>query len=194
MVCRDAGFWSNLAPDLRLTRWMVSPTPTTTTPATAAVSARRGQLLVLFGMLALMLGFLGLVPSSAGFVGRAKGFIASQFGLPFYAVADEAKNIPVTHIAAVTPRGWRRTKNGWEHTSSWRPQRSLSDFVHVEQQREQFWIHHFFNGVRNVPPLAYACLQIAAISAICWISQVSKTVVTREHDSEEAAKSTVECG
>ena len=144
-------------------------------------------------MVALLLGSLGLLEGSAEFVGRAKGFIASQFCLPFYAVADEAKNIPVTHVAAVTPRGWRRTKDGWEHTSSWRPQRSLSDFVHVEQQREQFWIHHFFNGVRNVPPLAYACLQIAAISAICWISQVSKAGVTTEHISEEEAKSIVEC-
>ena len=172
---------------------MVSPTPTTTTPATAEVSATRGRLLVLFAMVALLLGSLGLLEGSAEFVGRAKGFISSQFGFPFSTVTAEAKNIPVTHVAAVTPRGWRRTKDGWEHTSSWRPQRSLSDFLNVEQQREQLWVHHFFNGVRSVPPLAYACLQIAAISAICWISQVSKAGVTTEHISEEEAKSIVEC-
>ena len=158
-----------------------------------AGSSPLGQLLVLLGMLALLLGSLGLFEGSAGFAWRAKRFISTQFGLPLDPLADEAQNIPVTHIAAVTPRGWRRTKNGWEHTSSWRPQRSLSDFLNVEQQREQFWIHHFFNGVRNVPPLAYACLQIAAISAICWISQVSKTGVTTEYDSGQEVKSTVEC-
>ena len=133
-----------------------------------------GRFLVITGIVALIMGAWGLREGSSDLVWRAKASIASSFGLTFDPVVDQAESIPETHVAAVRPRGWRRTKNGWEHTSTWRPKRSLAAILNEEQEREQHWVQHFLNGVRGVPPVAYACLQIAAISCICWISQFSK--------------------
>ena len=62
--------------------------------------------------------------------------------------------------------------NGWENTSSWRlATRSLAEIVIAQQSREPKWMNQLLGGVRRVPPLAYALLQIAAIAGIVALSR-----------------------
>ena len=72
----------------------------------------------------------------------------------------------------VSPQGWRRTDRGWEHVSTWRKfGRPLAEIVMDQQEREPGWIKSGLASIRKLPPLAFAMLQITAISAIFWLSQ-----------------------
>lgn len=72
---------------------------------------------------------------------------------------------------AIEPNGWRRTVNGWEHTSTWKPKPHLAELIAQQREQEDYWLGHFLQSVRALPPLAFASLQIAAISGIIWVSQ-----------------------
>ena len=72
----------------------------------------------------------------------------------------------------VPPQGWRRTDRGWEHVSTWRKLgRPLAEIVMDQQEREPGWVKSGLASIRELPPLAFAMLQVTAISAIFWLSQ-----------------------
>lgn len=77
--------------------------------------------------------------------------------------------------AAVVPRGWRKTAKGWEHTSTWQIGSPLAEIWLRQRQRENHWLTDFFRWLRMVPPLAYAGLQVIAISAICCAPRLRAT-------------------
>ncbi len=71
----------------------------------------------------------------------------------------------------VPPQGWRRTDRGWEHVSTWRKiGRPLAEIVMDQQKREPGWVNSGLASIRELPPLAFAMLQITAISAIFWLA------------------------
>lgn len=75
----------------------------------------------------------------------------------------------------VAPEGWRRTIDGWEHVSTWLPiARPLGEIVLEQEAREPIWVRAGLAKVRRVPPLAFAMLQIAAISAIVGIARTEQ--------------------
>jgi hypothetical protein len=79
------------------------------------------------------------------------------------------------HPNPVAPEGWRRTSEGWEHVSTWQPiARPLGEIVMEQKAREPIWIRAGLAKVRDVPPLAFALLQIAAISAIVGLSRTER--------------------
>lgn len=66
----------------------------------------------------------------------------------------------------VLPEGWRRTKHGWEHVSTWRIPRPLGQIIANQLDREPVWARNILAGLRSVPPLMFALIQITAIAAI----------------------------
>jgi len=80
--------------------------------------------------------------------------------------------LPTRSPNPVAPRGWRRTDRGWENASSWRlAARPLAEIVKAQESREPMWMNRLLAGLRGVPPLAYAFLQIAAIAGIVAVSR-----------------------
>ncbi|MGB7324853.1 MAG: hypothetical protein WBD31_08265 [Rubripirellula sp.] len=74
----------------------------------------------------------------------------------------------VSHL----PEGWRRTDNGWEHTSTWTPvTRHLSEWIESQQAREPLWAQRLLASLRDTPPLIYAMCQITAITAVVVLTQ-----------------------
>lgn len=72
----------------------------------------------------------------------------------------------------VPPQGWRRTDRGWEDVSTWRKiGRPLAEIVIAQQNREPGWVSSGLARIRELPPLAFAMLQIAAVSAIFWLAR-----------------------
>ena len=70
-------------------------------------------------------------------------------------------------VVAVQPRGWRRTRDGWENSTTWGTSlASLGDIVRQQQEREPGWVKALLAGVRSIPPWAYAMFQILAITCI----------------------------
>ena len=79
---------------------------------------------------------------------------------------------------AVPPEGWRRTKDGWEHVSTWRPTaRPLGEIVLQQEMREPKWMKSALAGVRGIPPLAFGLFQITAIAVIVNVTQRRNEVV-----------------
>ncbi len=75
---------------------------------------------------------------------------------------------------SVAPTGWRRTANGWENVATWtKPSRPLREIVAMQHEREPQWMRSTLAGVRGLPPLAFAMLQITAIAAIVAIGRRS---------------------
>jgi hypothetical protein len=73
---------------------------------------------------------------------------------------------------AVAPNGWRRTSHGWEHASSWPLQpRQLGEIIRQQEDREPAWIQLALANLRDVPPLAFALIQIGAIVAILQVEK-----------------------
>ena len=108
--------------------------------------------------------------------------LAAQEGV---AVMEEDQLPPETelislsnsHGNAVAPQGWRRTDLGWEHVSTWRPvARPLGEIVLAQEAREPAWVKGTLAEVRQMPPLAFAFLQIAAIAGIFAVSRHERRV------------------
>ena len=95
-------------------------------------------------------------------------------------------NIPTMHATAqvvastsapvsVSPQGWRRTANGWEHSSQWRAlSLSLNDLILAQQQREPAWVQGALQRVRSLPPLVFCAMQLAMVALIVWVSETKK--------------------
>ena len=73
----------------------------------------------------------------------------------------------VGSVAAVNPTGWRRTRNGWENTATWRTSlASLGEIVRQQQEREPGWFKKLLASVRGIPPWGVALLQLTAVVTI----------------------------
>ena len=74
-------------------------------------------------------------------------------------------------LISVPPTGWRRTRNGWENTETWRPTlASLGDIVREQQLREPTWIRNLLSQVRSIPPWGFAIFQIAVIAVVLAVA------------------------
>ena len=113
---------------------------------------------------------------------------------PSNGLGDEASLPPETEVIylqarganPVPPQGWRRTDRGWEHVSTWRRiGRPLAEIVMDQQDREPGWVNSGLARIRELPPLAFAMLQITAISAIFWLAGRD-----RRRSSDAASKPT----
>ena len=68
---------------------------------------------------------------------------------------------------AVIPHGWRRTRDGWEDSSTWVSRaQPLGEIIRSQQQREPALMQRILATVCAVPPLLYALAQVLAIAAI----------------------------
>lgn len=79
-------------------------------------------------------------------------------------------------VKSVMPAGWRRTKNGWEHVSTWTnlglpTTSSINELISQQQAREPQWIRVAMARLSRVPPLMIAVMQITAIAAIVFVSE-----------------------
>lgn len=99
-------------------------------------------------------------------------------------------NVPVVRMAqahadpivrtdqgiSVPPQGWRRTANGWEHVSGWRTPAALplGELVTIQQRREPAWMQSAMRTLRELPPLAFAFLQLTCIAAIVLSAEARK--------------------
>ena len=72
----------------------------------------------------------------------------------------------------VAPEGWRRTDQGWEHVSTWRPAaRPLGEIIETQVDQEPAWMRDLLERLRKVPPLMFALIQITAIAAIVNVAR-----------------------
>lgn len=72
----------------------------------------------------------------------------------------------------VAPEGWRRTDQGWEHVSTWRPiPRPLGEIIETQLDQEPAWVRFILDRLRSVPPLMFALIQITAIAAIVNVAR-----------------------
>jgi hypothetical protein len=100
----------------------------------------------------------------------------ADYNLPLVWIEDGPQGIRLAQIhggqlISVPPTGWRRTRNGWENTATWRPTlASLGDIVRQQQQREPIWMRNVLSQVRSVPPWAVAILQIVAVVVVLAVS------------------------
>ena len=79
--------------------------------------------------------------------------------------------LPSRRPNPVAPKGWRRTKHGWEHVSTWRPiPRPLGQIIETQFDREPAWARLMLERLRGVPPLMFALIQVTAIAAIVNVS------------------------
>jgi hypothetical protein len=97
--------------------------------------------------------------------------------------------------SAVVPDGWRRTRHGWEHTSTWTnlfANASINELIEIQRRREPAWVRYGFAKLRAIPPLMVAVLQIAAIAVIVSIAesrrQAEKTLNRRQLNLTISAK------
>ena len=90
----------------------------------------------------------------------------------------------VTEVGSIPPQGWRRTANGWEHTSHWRSRssRPLAELILIQRDREPAWAQKGLHVLRELPPLTYAMFQLTAIAAIVWVAE-SRTRTGHATDS-----------
>ena len=80
-------------------------------------------------------------------------------------------------IRSVPPEGWRRTRNGWEHVSSWMTsQTPLSELVETQQDREPAWMRSVLGTLRSIPPLAFAAIQLGLIAVIVRLTRDTTAV------------------
>ena len=95
--------------------------------------------------------------------------------------ANTKMPIPTVVVAengtkTVMPVGWRRTKNGWEHVSTWpsfggAKAASINELIARQRDREPQWIRTAMARISNVPPLMVALIQITAIAAIVFVAE-----------------------
>jgi len=85
-------------------------------------------------------------------------------------------------IKTVMPSGWRRTKDGWEHVSSWAhllPQKptSINELIADQHDREPKWLRQTMKRVGQIPPLMIAVIQVTAIAAITFVAESKRRKV-----------------
>jgi hypothetical protein len=77
---------------------------------------------------------------------------------------------------AVVPQGWRRTKFGWEHTSTWNlaaaeaAPPSLQEWIDRTSRRNPHWTNNLLSKIRSLSPITIALAQIALIGLILGAS------------------------
>ncbi len=72
----------------------------------------------------------------------------------------------------VAPEGWRRTDQGWEHVSTWRPiPRPLDEIIETQVDRSPPGFDTYLIRLRSVPPLMFALIQITAIATIVNVAR-----------------------
>ena len=77
---------------------------------------------------------------------------------------------------SVMPAGWRRTRNGWEHVSTWPspgryPEFTINELLQRQREREPKWIRMVMARISRVPPLMVALIQLTAIAAIMYVAE-----------------------
>jgi hypothetical protein len=86
-----------------------------------------------------------------------------------YGSAGERKPI------AVPPTGWRRTRYGWEHVSTWPTLgsvsgKSINEVIEQQIRREPPWARALMSGLSEIPPVAIAMVQLTAIFIVLFIA------------------------
>ena len=76
----------------------------------------------------------------------------------------------------VAPVGWRRTNRGWEHVSTWPTagttmlstgtSDSINQLILSQRASESWWLQTTLAHLRQIPPLIFCVMQIAAIAVI----------------------------
>ena len=81
---------------------------------------------------------------------------------------DSYASTEPTKIQLSTPDGWRRTVNGWEHTSTWfqRYPVDINVLIQNQQDAEPVWMRASLGAVRQIGPIKTAVIQIALIGMI----------------------------
>ena len=84
----------------------------------------------------------------------------------------------------VAPVGWRRTNRGWEHVSTWSTagttvlstgsSASINQLILSQRASESWWIRTTLAHLRQIPPLMFSVMQIAAIAVIAGIAKKCK--------------------
>lgn len=69
------------------------------------------------------------------------------------------------------PSGWRRTNDGWQHTSTWlrQPHRETSEATMM--QPKVTWATIVMESLRRTSPLVIATMQIVAIGIILYFAR-----------------------
>ncbi len=100
------------------------------------------------------------------------GILLSSLSVPLKAGEQAYCEGTKIQSQAVVPLGWRRTKQGWEHTSTWMLSNlTINQWIATQHDREPAWIRAGFSKLRSIPPLMVATLQIAAIAVITNIDR-----------------------
>ena len=86
------------------------------------------------------------------------------------------------NAVSVSPEGWRRTSQGWEHVSTWRSieTRSLGEIIDGQLKTEPAWVQFTLEKLRNVPPLMFAVLQITLIAVVVNVFREQTERLTEE--------------
>ena len=75
-------------------------------------------------------------------------------------------------LRSVPPKGWRLTKDGWEHVSTWPPiSQTIGEIVHEQESREPVWMKSILARVRGIPPLTFGLFQITVIAVIINVAR-----------------------
>lgn len=75
---------------------------------------------------------------------------------------------------SVMPEGWRRTRDGWEHVSTWTSLRSINELILQQRESEPVWAQLVFAKLRGISPLAIALMQVTAIAAIVNVARTRR--------------------
>jgi hypothetical protein len=81
-----------------------------------------------------------------------------------------------SQLVAVFPDGWRRTAQGWQHTSKWQTEgyyvlpatQSMRAILLAERNRERSLIEQSIESFRSISPIIIAVWQVTLIGCI-WI-------------------------
>ena len=92
---------------------------------------------------------------------------------------------PRKKLNPIPPTGWRRTTRGWEHVGSWpnvnagvTRRSDLNALIAQQRAQEPGWLTAGFRLLRQIPPLGYATLQLAAIGIIVQLANRTKREAT----------------
>ncbi len=100
---------------------------------------------------------------------------------PYAASLDGKTQVSIGVIAQIdahVPVGWRRTADGWEHTSNWLSRdKSIDTWIEEQKSREPAWIQRTLEIIRNTPPLMFAILQLSMITVVVLITTRGKMAV-----------------
>ncbi len=80
-------------------------------------------------------------------------------------------------VREVMPTGWRRTVNGWEHTSHWQRHshaQQLQHWIHVSHRHESPQVIAAMTELQQLHPLVYAITLLTFTSAVVWISSLRR--------------------